>query len=229
MKLLVFDTETTGLIKTCISPDTLSLLPIIVQFSYIVYDTEKQDITVSRDHIIKVPEGIVIPEESIQFHKITNDISAKKGVPLTEVLNEFFEHLRTVDTLIGHNVEFDVNMIKLELMRFIYNFDSGLEDQLALYKQNLHYLTNFQNIYCTLKSTISFCNIKAISKFGKPYLKFPKLIELHEKLFSTIPTNLHNSFNDILVTLRCFMKFKYNVDLLEPCEVFKQYSTNIGI
>lgn len=222
MKLLVFDTETTGLIKTSINADTLNLLPIIVQFSYIIYDTEEQDITVSRDHIIKVPEGVIIPEESIQFHKITNKISAEKGVPLNDVLNEFFVHLKTVDTLIGHNIEFDINMIKIELLRYINN-SSVLGDHLTLCKQNLHYLTNYQNVYCTLKSTIQFCNITSISKMGKPYLKFPKLVELHEKLFNTVPKNLHNSFNDILVTLRCFMKFKYEVDLLETCETFKNY------
>ena len=59
---------------------------------------------------------------------------------------------------------------------------------------------------------------------GKPYLKFPRLVELHQKLFNTVPKNLHNSFNDILVTLRCFMKFKYEVDLLETCETFKNYA-----
>jgi DNA polymerase III epsilon subunit-like protein len=223
MKLLVFDTETTGLIKTSISADTLHLLPIIVQFSYIIYDTEEQDIKVSRDHIIKVPEGVIIPEESIQFHKITNEISEKKGVSLNEVLNEFFAHLRTSDTLIGHNIEFDINMIKIELLRYINN-SAVLGDHLTLCKQNLHYLSNFQNVYCTLKSTIQFCNITSISKMGKPYLKFPRLVELHQKLFNTVPKNLHNSFNDILVTLRCFMKFKYEVDLLETCETFKNYA-----
>jgi DNA polymerase III epsilon subunit-like protein len=175
---------------------------------------------VSRDHIIKVQKGVIIPEESIQFHKITNEISAEKGVPLNEILNEFFDHFRTADTLIGHNIEFDINMIKIELLRYINN-SSVLGDHLTLYKQKLHYLTNYQNVYCTLKSTIQFCNITSISKMGKPYLKFPKLVELHEKLFNTVPKNLHNSFNDILVTLRCFMKFKYEVDLLETCETFK--------
>ena len=126
------------------------------------------------------------------------------------------------------NIEFDINMIKIELLRNIYHtIDSP--QQLRLYKHNLHYLTNFPNIYCTLKETILFCNIRLISKSGVPYLnlKYPKLIELHEKLFQTIPTNLHNSFNDILVTLRCFMKFKHNIDLLYTCKAFKKFSKQI--
>ena len=41
MKLIIFDTETTGLPKTKnINIDYLYLWPYIVQFSYIIYDTE---------------------------------------------------------------------------------------------------------------------------------------------------------------------------------------------
>ena len=40
MRVLVFDTETTGLPQTKIlNPDTLHQWPTIVQFSYIIYDT----------------------------------------------------------------------------------------------------------------------------------------------------------------------------------------------
>jgi hypothetical protein len=60
----------------------------------------------------------------------------------------------------------------------------------------------------------------ATDKYGKSYLKYPKLIELHEKLFNVTPNNLHNSLNDILVTLRCYMKLKFNVDLMEDCSSF---------
>jgi hypothetical protein len=39
MRVLVFDTETTGLPQTKIlNPDTLHQWPTIVQFSYIIYD-----------------------------------------------------------------------------------------------------------------------------------------------------------------------------------------------
>jgi hypothetical protein len=80
-----------------------------------------------------------------------------------------------------------------------------------------------------LKDSIEFCNIQVIDKKGKPYLKYPKLVELHEKLFDKQPNNLHNSFNDILVTLRCFMKLKHDIDLNDGCDSFKKYSNLIGI
>jgi len=229
MRILVFDTETTGLPQSkFISPSTLHQWPHIVQFSYIIYDTSLNDIIQTKDYVIKLPESILISEESSKIHGITNEISQQNGVSVNDVLSEFFYFLRGVDLLIGHNVEFDINMIKVELLRII-NINSISKEKIKLYKYELHFLTNFKNISCTLKDSIKFCNIELIDKNGKTYLKYPKLIELHEKLFNKTPTNLHNSFNDILVTLRCFMKLKHNIDLIDNCNSFINYSNQIGL
>jgi DNA polymerase III epsilon subunit-like protein len=229
MRFLVFDTETTGLPKTkFITPTTLNLWPHIVQFSYVIYDSSLNDIVESKDYIIKLSESILIPEESTKYHGITNEISKNNGISINEVLNEFFYYLRGVDKLIGHNIEFDINMIKIEILRII-NDKLDSPDQIKLYKQDLHFLSNYKNISCTLKDSITFCNIQNIDKNGKPYLKYPKLIELHEKLFNKSPTNLHNSFNDILITLRCFMKLKHDIDLKDDCKNFKKYLNQIGL
>jgi len=224
MKFLVFDTETTGLPKSkYINPTTLDSWPHIVQFSYLVYDSPLNEIIDSKDFIIKMPENILIPEESTKIHGITNNLSNEKGTLLTVVLNEFFNSLKKVDKLIGHNIKFDINMIKIELLRII-NDQSYLPEETMHYKKYLYLIENFDNITCTLKDSILFCNIQSIDKNGKIYLKYPKLFELYEKLFNEIPNNLHNSFNDILVTLRCFMKLKYDIDLKDNCKSFINYS-----
>ena len=229
MRILVFDTETTGLPQTKIlSPDTLHQWPTIVQFSYIIFDTNLNDIVESKDYVIKVPESILISNESTKIHGITNEISSKKGILITEVLNEFFYYLRDVDGIVGHNISFDINMIKVELLRIIFN-KLVKPQEIKGYKYELHYITNYKNIYCTLQESINFCNIKAIDKFGKEYLKYPKLIELHEKLFESSPNNLHNSYNDILVTLRCFMKLKHNSDLNDNCKSFQKIANDISL
>lgn len=227
MRILVFDTETTGLPKTkIINPDTLDQWPNVVQFSYIIFDTNLNDIVESKNYIIKVSESILISEDSVKIHGITNEMSFKEGVLISEVLNEFFYYLRDVDCIVGHNISFDINMIKVELLRIIY--DKSIKSaEIKHYKYDLHYISNYKNIYCTLQESINFCNIKAIDKFGREYLKYPKLIELHQKLFNTSPNNLHNSFNDILITLRCFMQLKHNSDLNENCKTFKKIANDI--
>jgi DNA polymerase III epsilon subunit-like protein len=231
MRIIVFDTETTGLPKTkFINPDTLNKWPHIVQLSYVIYDTDLNEIVEVNDYIIKMNENVIIPEDSINIHKITNEISQEKGLKIDIILNKFIKDLNSTDMLVGHNILFDINMVKVELLRLIYEKDlQKSEKSMKSYKDNLYLLTNYKNIYCTLKESIELCNIKTLDKYGKEYLKYPKLIELHNKLFNTNPNNLHNALNDILVTLRCFMKLKYNMDLNDVCCKFQNMSQEIQL
>jgi len=228
MKVLIFDTETTGLPKTkIISQETLEKWPHILQFSFIMFDTDKSSIK-SKDFIIKLPDNIEISQESTNIHGITTEISNEKGVDITISINSFFEYLEEAELLVGHNISFDINMIYIELLRIIYNKEYSQKD-IFDFKTNLHKITNYKNIYCTMQETIDLCSIKKVNKKGEEFNKFPKLTELHEKLFDTIPKNLHNSFVDILVTLRCFMQLKWEIDLLESCDNYINLVTGLEV
>ena len=218
MRTLVFDTETTGLPKSkIISPTTLDLWPYIVQFSYIIFDSETNIIIKIKDCIIKVPDTVTISEENSNIHGITNEISLTRGVSLQPVIEEFFEDINIVDHIVGHNVSFDINMVKVELNRLLLD-----RDEVVQFHKYLTVLNDSNNIYCTMQESIEFCAIEMKDKFGRPYKKFPKLIELYKKMFNVTPNNLHNSLNDVIVCLRCFMKLKYNVDIVEHSEEVKQ-------
>ena len=79
MKVLIFDTETTGLpLERNPSIYDSSMWPYIVQLSYILYDTKAKKSLVAHDWVIKVPDGVEISEGSINLHGITRDISNKK-------------------------------------------------------------------------------------------------------------------------------------------------------
>ena len=218
MRVLVFDTETTGLPQTKImNQDTLDKWPYIVQFSYIIYDTEKKALAQNgiKDFIIKIPTDVKISDFSIQLHGITSEISLSQGYDVTEVLKEFFDDITNVDHIVGHNISFDLNMVRVELLRLI---DFNNKKLNTVYKKFLYNLNNYENITCTLQESIELCNIIAVTKTGKTYQKFPKLVELHKKLFGSEPSNLHNSLNDVLITLRCYMKIKYDIDITIDCD-----------
>jgi DNA polymerase-3 subunit alpha len=221
MLILVFDTETTGLPKSkIINKDVLHLWPYIVQFSYIIFDTEFKTLIKMKDCIIRVPDFITISEEVSKIHGITNDISLTKGVNIVDVLNEFFVDFSSVDYIVGHNVSFDLNMIRAELNRVIINANDV--EQLSEFQTHLSRVNTTTNIYCTMKESIALCAIQTKDKFGRSYNKFPKLIELYQKLFNVTPNNLHNSLNDVIVCLRCFMKLKYDNDIVEYSEDVKR-------
>ena len=89
MLILIFDTETTGLPKSkIINMDVLHLWPHIVQFSYIIFDTETNIIVEQKDWIIKISEETEIDETSVNIHGITKQISLEKGVDIKLCLNE---------------------------------------------------------------------------------------------------------------------------------------------
>lgn len=226
MRVLIFDTETTGLPKSrSINPDSLHLWPHIVQFSYIIYDVTDNDICVIEDNIIRVADDVEISQESAAIHGITNEISKSGGVDLNQVLSGFFGALKNVDMLVGHNISFDINVVVVELLRIIYNQSNTVPaDELLSYKTYLHMLNNYQNIHCTMQNSIDMCGIKVMGKNGREYNKFPKLSELHQKLFGSVPNNLHNSLNDILITLRCYIMITLKMDVLETCDKFKTMS-----
>jgi DNA polymerase III epsilon subunit-like protein len=230
MRILVFDTETTGLPRTkIISPDTLDEWPHIVQFSYLVYDSSLNSIVKHGDNIIQLPSHVSIPEEATNIHKISNEMSATLGRPLKEVLNDFFFCARCVDKIVGHNVAFDINILKVELLRMINDKAGLMETEDMWWKGELHFISMFPYVSCTLTDSVDLCNIQAVNRFGKYYKKFPKLSELHEKLFGSTPKNLHNSFCDILVTLRCFMMMHHDVDLVSACRSFNQFALKANL
>jgi DNA polymerase III epsilon subunit-like protein len=220
MKVLIFDTETTGLPETKIlNPDTLDKWPYMVQLSYVIYEEVYEnefEILDVKDYIIKLPESIHISVESNKIHGITDEISQTNGVLIEHVLHDLFYNLQKVDRIVGHNISFDLNIIRTELLRFIYNISNTIrEEEIKFYKKYLYYLNNFKNIYCTMYNSIEFCNIIALDKFGKPYKKYPKLIDLYFKLFSCEPKNMHNSLHDVAATLRCYIKIIRGIDILE--------------
>lgn len=221
MRTLVFDTETTGLPKTqIIGPSTLHLWPHVVQFSYIIFDTDSNKIVKIKDAIIKVPDGFTISEENAKIHGITTEISLAKGVSLQPVLEEFFADLHNVDHIVGHNISFDLNMVKAELHRLILQCINV--DEITQFHEYITILNISNKFYCTMQETIDYCNIEMKDKFGRLYKKFPKLIELYQKMFNVTPKNLHNSLIDVIVCLRCFIKIKYNVDIVERSTEVKQ-------
>ena len=221
MRTLVFDTETTGLPKAqIVSPTTMHLWPHIVQFSYVIFDTETNKIVKIKDSIIKVPEGFIISEENARIHGITTEISFMKGVSLQPVLEEFFADFDSADHIVGHNVSFDLNMIKAELQRLtIVCFNV---DEVTKFEEYLKKINTSKNIHCTMQETIDYCSIELKDKFGRSYKKFPKLVELYQKMFDVTPKNLHNSLNDVIVCLRCFIKLTYDLDIVERSEEVKQ-------
>lgn len=193
MKVLVLDTETTGLLPH----DLLQRdkYPHIVQISFRVYDTSTKR-HFARSFIVKPP--IPIPPESTAVHGITNAIAAKEGLTLRETLLHLAIALEGCDEVVGHNLAFDVRVLERELER------EGLVNVLS---------PNLAPHYCTMIASRQLCRIPRIDKrTGRSYWKNPKLCELYTHLFGASVDGYHDAHVDTAVTLRCYLKMRHDID-----------------
>ena len=188
MKLLIFDTETTGLPKSRKpSIEGPNNWPHIVSISWVILDSISNKIEKERSYIVK-PEGWVIPDDSIRIHKITNDIAEKDGVSLSKVLGEFLAE--TYDALVAHNMEFDYNVLDNAIR---WDLDMAFNE---IRKPKM----------CTMELSRDLCNLK--SQFGKP--KSPRLSELYQHAFGSAPAmdTLHNSLVDTKLLVKIIQEHK---------------------
>ena len=90
MRVLVFDTETTGL-PTEKNPSICDSekWPYIVQLSYVVYNVDENELFSCYDEVLKLNDDIEISEESINLHKITKEINQRVGVNRRVALQTF--------------------------------------------------------------------------------------------------------------------------------------------
>jgi DNA polymerase III subunit epsilon len=219
MRVLVFDTETTGLPQKDEHNKYYPIYntqkwPHIIQISFILYDTKRKRIINNHDHIIKLAKSVKIGEESIGIHGITRQDSENNGIKMATALNMFNAIIQEADIIIAHNISFDKQVIMVESIRnnLTINFSGGTHKILQ---------------YCTMKNSIDLCKLERTGKNGRTYNKFPTLLELHKHLFQTSPKNLHNSFIDILICLRCFCLMEFDTDVYEECRQIHNYLNNI--
>ena len=211
MKILVFDTETTGLPEgRNPSIKETKKWPHMIQLSYILYDTDKNTIIECVDEIVKLAADVQISEESVSLHGISRDISNTKGKSVIYVLNQFNKCLQTADKVVGHNISFDKRIIMVESIR---NYMRQYFTRDGIRKPE----------FCTMKNSVELCKLEAVSRKGEKYFKYPNLSELYKKLFNSSVKNVHNSMIDIILCLRCYCMMEYSNDINDiGCEHTKQ-------
>lgn len=194
MKVLVFDTETSGLpTERNASIYETEKWPHILQLSYIVYDIDTNELITVENDYIKIDSSVIVNPESTKIHCITHE-QLNNGILIVDALLKFNKYASNCDLIVAHNVSFDKRMIIVE----------GIRNNI---KMDVH------TTYCTMKSGINICKIEKVSTNGEKYFKYPTLSELHNELFQTIPKNTHNALIDILICMRCFCKMEKNIDI----------------
>jgi DNA polymerase III epsilon subunit-like protein len=194
---LIIDVETTGLPKKQ-KNSLFGKLPAyenlevfdsarIVQVSIMLCNEFFEEIEFI-DFIVKT-DGYSISNS--QFHGITDEISAKEGIPFVQIAEVLLKMLKKVSHIVAHNAIFDMSILKSELFRLgLYSIIDELDTK---------------QILCTMKHTKHI--VKALNKIG--YIKYPSLAELYRFVFDKNIENAHNSKYDV-INLHDIVKSMYD-------------------
>jgi DNA polymerase III epsilon subunit-like protein len=178
MKVLLFDTETTGLPKSNNpSSNGPNNWPHIVSISWVILDVDTNTVLKKKYYVI-YPKNWEIPEESVKIHGITTTKAKEDGQDLQVVISEFLGE--SYDALIAHNMDFDYNVLH-----------NAIEWDL-----DIQFAGISKPKYCSMKLSRDICKIVK----GMSY-KNPKLSELYEFVFKKKPevASLHNSLYDTMI------------------------------
>lgn len=182
MKIFVFDTETTWFIDKK-NPD-LNAQPHIVQFAWIYWEIKDWEfIEIKRINQMIKPK-MPIPFAASQVHHIY-DIDVKNAPDIKDYIDDFLKIINESDVIVWHNIEYDEEMIKLELKRLNKEFEY-----------------NPRQVLCTMKQTVDFCALQ----WNWDRYKYPKLWELYKKLFWEYFLWAHDAIVDVEATLKAFME-----------------------
>lgn len=175
---LLFDTETTGLPA---GGDDVHML----QLAWILQGRDHE--TRAHGNCIVLPEGWNIPDEIAKLTRIDHARAAVAGHPVDQVLSLFTAATYFPVTIVGHNLEFDCKVVAKECERL------GWPDPLADKPRT-----------CTMLASVDVCAIP--SKKGG--YKWPKLDELHTKLFGRPFEGAHDALADVRATAKCFWELR---------------------
>lgn len=184
--VIFFDTETTGTPKNYKAAMTdLDNWPRIIQLAWAVYEVETQELIASACDLIK-PDGWKIPKEKFWIENgYSTEGNELSGIPMYEALDKFIFAYDQCSALIAHNITFDHPIVGAEMIRYGKRVNKKLPQS------------------CTMQSTIDFCALP-----GRYGYKYPRLIELHEKLFKEGFDGAHDAMADVLACARCYFELK---------------------
>lgn len=189
MNVLVFDTETTGL-PIWKEPSDHPDQPHVVDIAATLFDADRASVA-SLDAIIN--NGIVIPDEMAAIHGITTEIAQADGIAPDQAINAFLDLVRQADLIVGHNISFDVRMMRIMVAKVHgEKWDNPLPT------------------FCTMRKSTNICKIMSKTPRHPNDWKWPTLGEATKSFFDEEHSNAHRARPDCDAAARIFFHLKDN-------------------
>lgn len=199
--ILIFDTETTGLVKDWNNPNSNSN-PHLVQLGFTVCNEEGRSLFTYGSIVHPYYEGDIEPGAT-KAHGISKQLAQDKGIKLEVVMNIFFMWLVQCDHIVAHNIKFDKIIVEKA-------FKVSLSD-----KQD----------FCTMLESTNICCIPSSRGF-----KWPKLEEAYDFFFNEKLVGAHDALTDVMACKRIYFdglkkSTKYSSPMPAPTQDTKSGNT----
>lgn len=179
-KILVYDTETSGLVSK--DQKDISKQPYIIQYAHALIDVSKHnwDVEETWNKLFQVP--IDIPKRASEIHGIYKDRLEGK-LYIYSVMEDILQRMEAVDIIAGHNVRFDMNMLYVEAQRI------GQQARVVALKDKLvDTMTSSKDV------------VQAVNKRG--HRKNPNLQEAYKHFYGEEFDGAHNALADVMATAK---------------------------
>lgn len=194
MKVLVFDTETTGLPKTLGFNKYYSYKESeyyknsrIVSICWKVYEDGN---LISNHYYLIRPIDFKIDNNSYacKINKITQEDAFSNGIIIEDMYNKLEVDLKIIDKIVAHNLLFDKHILLAEF------YNSRRNDLIKLFES--------KEMFCTMNYSKNILKIPMKNGLYKP----PKLIELYNYLFQSDFEGAHNAEADVDACANCYFQ-----------------------
>lgn len=193
MKIMVFDTETTGL-PLWKEPSDHPDQPHLVQYTAVLCEGSPEN-ELDYCNLIIRPDGWTIPDEVAKLHGITQEIALRDGVPEAEAVGAFLLMTDKADLICAFGIDFDMRLLRIAMLR------NGID------KQNADGIAQRLKTHCVMRQATPLCKLPPTDKMmaaGRKTWKTPNLTEAVKCLLGEGLEGAHDSRVDVLATTRLY-------------------------
>jgi DNA polymerase-3 subunit epsilon len=116
LKALIFDTETTGMVKWRLPPEH-ETQPDLIQLGMLLVDTTDWKPRARHSMLVRLPEGATIEAGAREAHGISEQDCERYGVPAMVACSLFNQLCLQADVIVAHNMSFDQSIMLTALHR----------------------------------------------------------------------------------------------------------------
>lgn len=196
--ILVYDTETDGLVKFELRSDDPSQ-PHITQICAELVDDDTREVYAVLNTLIR-PTGWIIPHEIEVLTGITTEKCMAVGMPIDDAMRAFIQMWKLSAFRIGHNESFDMRMVRIEIMRNRADYSNGFADE---WRAGL--------AFCTQAKSTPIVKLPPTPKMiaaGRRHFKSANLGEAYNFFTGLKLEGAHNSAVDVMACKTVYWAIK---------------------